>query len=109
MTDFTVAEAQIRQLHARYADAVFRKDYDSFADCFTEDCEWRISGLILKGRKEIRTTFENLMGKFRLVLITIRTPIVEVTGEGAACGRSYFTEQSMFMDGKALAAIGTYY
>ena len=109
MTDFTVAETQIRQLHARYADAVWRKDYESFADCFTEDCEWRISGLILKGRKEIRTTFENLMGKFRRVLITIRTPIIQVTGNGTATGRAYFTEQSMFMDGKALAAIGTYY
>ncbi len=44
MTDLAAADNGIRQLHARYADAVWRKDYPSFGDCFTEDCEWRIAG-----------------------------------------------------------------
>lgn len=48
MTDFSATEAAIRQLHALYADAVWRKDYESFGDCFTEDAEWRISGMGVK-------------------------------------------------------------
>jgi ketosteroid isomerase-like protein len=108
MTDFVVADAAIRQLHARYTDAVWRKDYPSFGDCFAEDCEWRIGGLALEGRKEIVDTFSTLMVKFKRVLITIRSPILEV-GNGTASGRTYFTEQSMYTDGKPLAAIGTYY
>ena len=108
MTDFLIADAAIRQLHARYTDAGWSKDYDSFGDCFSEDCEWRISGLVLRGRREIVETFSSLMVKFNRVLITIRPPILEV-GDGIASGRTYLTEQSVLADGTPLAAIGTYY
>src|SRR5579871_1207168 len=79
MTDFVTAECMIRQLQARYCDAVWRLDFEAFGDCFTETCEWRIGGAIIRGRKEIveynRTLFTT---KFRRLLITLRTPILEV-------------------------------
>ena len=56
MTDFAATEAAIRQLHARYVDAVWRKDYVAFGDCFTTDAEWRIAGMVLHGRAEIVAT-----------------------------------------------------
>src|SRR5271154_5342962 len=99
MTDFLVAESAIRQLHACYTDAVWRKDYDSFGDCFTEDAEWRITGMVLRGRVEIVDTIKQLMSRFRCVLVTLRTPILEV-GNGTASGRTYLTEQSVFSDGR---------
>jgi ketosteroid isomerase-like protein len=108
MTDFLVAESAIRQLHARYTDAVWRKDYDAFGDCFTEDAEWRISGMVLRGRVEIVDTIEQLMSRFRRVLVTLRTPILEV-GNGRASGRTYLTEQSVSSDGRAYGPIGIYY
>ena len=82
MTDFIVAESAIRQLHARYTDAVWRKDYDAFGDCFTEDAEWRISGMVLRGRVEIVNTIKQLLPKFRRVIFTLRTPILEVGDRG---------------------------
>ena len=33
MTDFLMAEAGIRQLHSRYIDSVYRKDFAAFGDC----------------------------------------------------------------------------
>ena len=71
MTEFHMAECMIRQLHARYADAVWRKDIDAFADCFTEDCEWRITGCNLKGRAEITDFMSGIFTRFRRILITI--------------------------------------
>ena len=53
MTDFLAAESGIRQLHARYLDAVWRKDFDAFGDCFAENAEWRIGGKILRGRDHV--------------------------------------------------------
>src|SRR5688500_9786869 len=41
--EFLLAAEGIRQLHARYIDAVLRVDYDAFRACWTEDAEWRIS------------------------------------------------------------------
>jgi ketosteroid isomerase-like protein len=61
MSDFVSAEIGIPQLHARYVDAVWRRDFKAFADCFAEDAEWRIAGLILRTRKEIDETMRLMM------------------------------------------------
>ncbi len=108
MTDFLVAESGIRQLHARYVDAVWRKDFDAFGDCFTEDAEWRISGMVLQGRDEIVWNLKRLMPNFKRILMTFRTPLLEV-GDGIASGRTYVTEQSAFINGKPGTTIGIYY
>jgi ketosteroid isomerase-like protein len=108
MTDLATAEAAIRQLHARYVDAVWRKDYPAFADCFTADAEWRIAGMVLRGRAEIAATLERLMENFTRVLMTFRTPVLEV-GQGVATGRTYVTEQNAFRNGRAGNSIGLYY
>ena len=43
MTELYVADSGIRQLYARYIDAVWRKDADAFGKCFAENGEWKIS------------------------------------------------------------------
>jgi hypothetical protein len=108
MTDFVVAEAAVRQLHAHYTDAVWRKDHVAFGDCFTEDCEWRISGMILRGRAEITQFMKDAFPRYRFILINLRTPVLQV-GDGRAWGRTYMSEQSMFADGRPYGPIGVYY
>ncbi|MCB2077149.1 MAG: nuclear transport factor 2 family protein [Novosphingobium sp.] len=109
MTDFVTAECMVRQLHAHYVDAVWRKDIDAFSDCFSQDCEWRIAGQAIIGRPAIREFMSKVFPQFRRILLTMRTPSFELTGEGTASARTYFTENSVFADGTPLAAIGSYY
>ncbi len=108
MTDFLSAESGIRQLHARYTDAVYRKDYVAFGDCFTEDAQWRIAGTVLQGRAHIMAMLEGLMPNYHRVLMMFRTPILEV-GDGVASGRTYVTEQNAFKSGRPGTSIGIYY
>jgi hypothetical protein len=108
MSDFLAAEAGIRQLHARCADAVWRKDAAAFGACFTTDGEWRIAGLVMKGSGHIAEMFGQIMTGFDRVLMTFRTPILEV-GPGIATGRTHVTEHSAFADGTRTLAISTYY
>lgn len=108
MSDFLRAEAGIRQLHAQIVDAVWRKDAPAFGDCFTETAEWRLAGMVLKGRSEITEAFARLMGGVERTLMTFRTPILTV-GDGVAAGRTYVTEQNAFKDGKPGSTIGTYW
>lgn len=108
MTDFAAAEAGIRQLHARYTDAVWRQDAEAFANCFTEDGEWRISGMVLKGRPQIAETIARILDNFTRVLITFRTPLLEV-GDGVASGRTYIDERCAWKSGNTNISIGRYY
>ncbi len=106
--DHLLAEMAIRQLHVKYADAVWRKDFAAFGDCFAEDCEWRIGGMILRGRDEIVRTFEGIIGHFNRVLLTFRTPIIEV-GQGTASARTYVNEMTARKDGGPSTALGLYF
>ena len=107
--EFAVAECGIRQHHARYCDAVWRLDYDAFGDCFTEECEWRIGGVVLRGREEIIAHNRELFAKFRRLLITLRTPILALHADGTASGRTYFSAQNIMADGSGFAPLGVYY
>jgi uncharacterized protein (TIGR02246 family) len=103
----TPAEA-IRDLHARYTDAVWRKDYTAFAECFTESAQWRIGGLELRGREQIRASIEKIMANFRRVLITFQSPILHSDDKGLSA-RTYIQEQVARKDGTSNISIGRYY
>lgn len=110
MTEFAVAECGIRQHHARYMDAVWRLDYEAFGDCFTQSCEWRIGGVVLRGREEIVEHNRMLFStKFKRLFITLRTPILELHEDGTASGRTYFSAQNIMADGSGFAPLGLYY
>lgn len=103
----SIADA-IRDLHARYADAVWRKDFAAFGACFTTDAEWRIGGLELRGRTQILQAIETILGNFHRVLITFQSPILDITEKGVS-GRTYIQEQVARTDGSANISIGRYY
>ena len=95
MSQFVAAEAGIRELHQRYTDAVWRQDFDAFADCFAEDGEWRISGMALKGRAQIKETITAILGRFTRVLISF--------------GRTYIDERCAWKNGDTNISMGIYY
>jgi len=108
MTDLMRAEFDIRQLQARYADALWRKDPESFAKLFTRDAEWKVSGMHLRGREEIRRTFAKYMEHTGRTLMTFRTPIVELV-DGVLTSRTYVNESNKFADGQTADTVGIYY
>jgi hypothetical protein len=108
MTDYLKTETGIRQLHARYADAVFRKDYTSFGDCFTENAEWHVGGYTLRGREDIITFLKERISQSHWVLLTFRTPLLEIS-DGTATGRTYVTEQNAYKNAPPTTNVATYY
>lgn len=109
MSQFAAAEAGIRKLHAHYADAVFRKDFEAFAQCFAEDGEWRIAGNVLRGREQIATAAEGFLGRSRHIFMTFREPLIVREGKDKAHGRTYVSEQCCWLDGKTNLTLGRYY
>ena len=109
MPQFAVAEAGIRQLHARYAEAVWRKDLQCFGDCFAEQAEWRIAGMVLKGRAEIVEAFAGIIADARRVFMSFETPILSIEGTSRASGRTMVSEQSRWLDGRTNLMLGRYF
>ncbi|TGD71054.1 nuclear transport factor 2 family protein [Mangrovimicrobium sediminis] len=107
MSDVSAAEG-IRQLHARFIDAVWRQDAESFVQCFTEDGEWKVGGMHLKGRESIGPTFAKLLGLNERVLITPGLPILEIDGD-SAIGRCQGQEIAKLPDGSSVMTLGVYY
>lgn len=108
MNEFIEAESAIRQLHARFIDAAFRQDADQYAALFSEDGEWKLAGMHMRGRDEIRATFAKLLGYTRRVQIILSSPLLEVNGD-TALGRVQCTELTKMPDGSAAMAIGVYH
>jgi SnoaL-like domain len=108
MSGFLIAESGIRQLHARFIDAVWRQDADAFADCFAEDGEWKLASMHMRGREEIRSSFAKLLGVTARVQLIPGIPLLEF-GEGSASGRIQCTELCKMRDGSSALTIGVYY
>ncbi len=108
MTDFLVADCGIRQLHARFIDAVFRKDADAFAACFAENAEWKIAGLHIRSRSEIGPFFGKLMAICARVQIIMGTPILNIEPDSVV-GRVNVTELAKMSDGSSALTLGVYH
>lgn len=108
MTDLIAADVGVRQLQARYIDAVWRRDYASFGACFTQDAEWRIAGRVLRGRPACVAFLQEFMPLFDRVRMTMQSPILDV-GDGWATGRTDVFEHNILKDRTRHITIGAYY
>ena len=108
MSSFAEVQAGIMDLHARYTDAVWRKDSQRFAECFTPDGEWRISGMVLQGREQIASTIAAILSRMNRVLFTYRVPVLHIGDEGVST-RVMIDEQVSWANGDTNIALGCYY
>lgn len=108
MTGIQSIESDIRQLHARCADAVWRKDSEGFANCYTTDGEWIIAGFHFRGRAEVARGFQQLLGPNQRVLMHLGTPIL-TPAEHGVLGRTYVTEDVKAADNRGLKTMGIYH
>lgn len=108
LTRLHVAESGIRQLHARCADAVWRKDADGFANCFTENGEWIIAGIHFRGRAQLASGFKRFLDLNQRVLMRFGTPILTL-GDPTVLGRTYVIEDIKTLDNRGMKTIGIYH
>lgn len=108
MTSHIDDDFGIRQLHARFIDAVWRKDDEAFGNCFAQAGEWKIAGFHIKGRDEIAAKFALLLGACDRVQIIAGTPLLDF-GEGGVSGRISVTELAKMADGSSAMTLGVYY
>jgi ketosteroid isomerase-like protein len=108
MTELIAADIGIRQLHARFADAVWRQDAEEFAGCYASDGLWKIAGMNIVGREKIAEACRNMLGRCSHIHIITGLPILEF-GEGVAQGRLSMTEFARMVDGSTAMTIGWYH
>lgn len=101
-------EMDIRNLVARYADAVCRRDRDAWAATWATDALWQLpSAPAVRGRDAIVEMWVNAMSNFPFVAQLVYNGTVEVSGQSAS-GRFYITEHLKFADGNGMFNIGVY-
>lgn len=107
-SEFVAVECAVRQLHARYVDAIWRQDAPAVGALFAPDGEWRVGGQVMRGPAEVERFIAGAFRQFKRILMTFRTPILEL-GDGVASARTYVTEHSIYADGRPFAPIGIYF
>lgn len=110
MSDYLMAECGIRMLHARFVDAVFRKDEEDFGKCWAEDATWKIAGLQMETRAVIAPTFAKLLAACAKVQIITSPALLDIdAANGTATGRIHCTELAKMGDGSSAMTLGVYY
>jgi len=85
-------ELAIRDLCARYIDAINRIDDELWKSTWAEDASWSLLGQDLSGRDNLVTFWRNTMGVFNFVIMTLNSGTVDIQGDRAT-GRWYVKEQ----------------
>ncbi len=100
-------ELAIRDLVARYSDAVNRGDAEAWAETWAEDGRWVLGGQAHEGREKIVATWRTLMGFFEFVVQLPSHGIIEIDGDEAT-GRWTMNEIGRPKDGPGSATIAIY-
>jgi len=101
-------ELAIRDLVARYADAVNRHAEEDWAATWAPDGVWKMMGNTLEGRDAVVGMWRGAMGFFSFVVQLIHSGTVEIEGETAR-GRFYLTEMGHTAAGDKMLTIAVYH
>lgn len=103
-------ESALRQLLARYSDAVIRNDADAWISTWAEDGRWSMApGTFIEGREAIRTTWVTAMKGFNWVVHTPGVCVFDVNEhEGTATGRVTIEERFDRKKGGTGGILATY-
>lgn len=98
----------IRDLVARYADAVCRRDAEAWAATWAEDGVWQLPGAPrVQGRDAIVALWRNAMAGLPFVAQLVHQGVLDIDGDRAT-GRWYLTETLKTADGSGRHDIGVY-
>jgi uncharacterized protein (TIGR02246 family) len=107
-SDHAISQIEIRDLTARFTDAVNRRAPKELADLFTEDGEWHVPGVpAATGREAISAVLHNLLKNFERLIQLTHSGHIDVAGDKATA-TWYITENAEDADGNAFAFTGVY-
>ena len=108
MSDARIAdELAIRNLVARYADAVAAKDRETWAATWAPDGEWNLMGRAAEGRESIVELWLKLIEGFSLVMQVATNGVIDVAGDRAT-GRWTVNEYGWTTAGGGVVTLGLY-
>ena len=100
-------ELAIRDLNARYIDAVNRYNKDDWAATWSESAIWNLMGMEVSGKGAIVEMWTNAMAGFEFAIMMLNSGTISVDGD-AATGRWYITEHLKMADGSTNMTLGVY-
>ena len=100
-------ELALRNLMARYADAVNRHDADAWVATWAEDGVWNLLGNPVSGRDNILALWLQMMGSFEFALMLPSSCLFQVNGDSAS-GHWYLHEYTRDLQGTATTVLSRY-
>ena len=100
-------EMALRNLMARYSDAVNRVDADAWIATWAEDVVWNLLGNPVSGKDNILALWKQMMSSFEFALMLPSTCLFEVDGDTAS-GHWYLTEYTRDPEGAASTVLSRY-
>lgn len=97
----------IRNLHDRYADAVFRRDPADWGALWTEDASWNLMGTQVEGREAIVGLWSGAMAGFAFVAFFTQVAAIEIDGD-TGTGVVHTNEVLEDPDGSLRRPVGRY-
>lgn len=100
-------EIGLRNLMARYVDAVNRYDGDAWIATWAEDSAWNLMGAPVEGKEAIRALWEQMMSSFEFAVLFPNSCLFEIDGD-TATGHWYLHEYGRDLEGNASAILSRY-
>jgi ketosteroid isomerase-like protein len=100
-------ELAIRDLVARYIDAVNRYHQPDWAATWSETASWNLMGMEVEGRASIVELWAGAMSSFEFALMMLNSGTLTIDGDNAK-GRWYITEHIKPKDGDPALTLGVY-
>lgn len=97
----------IRDLAARYVDAVNRDDTPAWALTWAEQCAWEMLGNRAEGREQVLSMYGGARAMFSSVFMMLGSGTLEINAPHAS-GRWYLTEHLVRTDGEPVTVFGCY-
>lgn len=97
----------IRALNETYADAVFRRDAESWGATWAEDARWDLLGNVVSGRQAIVQMWLGAMANYPFAAFFVQLGSLAVDGDRAT-GVVYTQEVLEQLDGTTLRTVGRY-
>jgi len=97
----------IRELHETYADAGFRGDMEQWLGCFAEDCTWVTPYGEMRGKDQLRATWDQIFSNLAALGFFTVMGAIEVDGD-TATDRAYIREVFNAKDGSIEKLVGSY-